>query len=143
MSVKLAPSILSADFARIGEIVAETEAAGADYIHVDVMDGQFVPPLTIGPLIVDYYIVHKRQYDAADLKTLHTWNWAAVLSYGIGAYFAYGVTYGVLDLPEILIPSLLGLAVSMIAYAVIYAIAAMMNKKVGYAGVSRGATPAE
>ncbi len=101
-----------------------------------------VPPL-IGPLIVDYYIVHKRQYDAADLKTLHTWNWAAVLSYGIGAYFAYGVTYGVLDLPEILIPSLLGLAVSMIAYAVIYAIAAMMNKKVGYAGVSRGATPAE
>lgn len=52
MSVRIAPSILSADFARLGEQVALVEGAGAGLIHVDVMDGHFVPNITMGPLVV-------------------------------------------------------------------------------------------
>lgn len=95
-----------------------------------------VPPL-IGPMILDYYVVHKRRYDPADLERLHTWNWAAIAAYVVGASGAYLVSQNILLSPEVFVPALFGLVLSMLCYLLIYIVAAALKISIGYAAVKR------
>jgi len=66
---QIAPSILSADFARLGDLVAQIMEAGARVIHVDVMDGHFVPPITMGPIVVE--ALNEQVHDAGGWLDVH------------------------------------------------------------------------